>query len=363
MSESSGAANAVSASSGPVPENPVAGQPYSPLACGLPVPPPSLPAAGALALARLLVAPSLDAGLVGELERITGRRAEPLTDVPPPSDAPLLCVGDALPGTLRTDRLLWFHSVNAGTDPLLAGGPWPAPALLTRTVGRMGERIAQYVLGWMLAECQSVPEFTDRHASAHWERLPSELVAGQTALVYGTGRIGAAVGRLLAACGVRTVGVARTARYGPAPGTARVVPPGFDRVIGAAEDTGALGEARWVISTLPLTAATEGFFGAGRFASLRGATFVNVGRGATVDMGALEAALRDGRVRRAVLDVLPAEPAAPQDPVWKLPRTVITSHSAGITTDEDIAVDFAACWEDVTAGRRPGLTVDTGRGY
>ncbi|WP_069737728.1 NAD(P)-dependent oxidoreductase [Streptomyces sp. EN27] len=329
----------------------------------MPVPPPSLPAAGALALARLLVAPSLDAGLVGELERITGRRAEPLTDVPPPSDAPLLCVGDALPGTLRTDRLLWFHSVNAGTDPLLAGGPWPAPALLTRTVGRMGERIAQYVLGWMLAECQSVPEFTDRHARAHWERLPSELVAGQTALVYGTGRIGAAVGRLLAACGVRTVGVARTARYGPAPGTARVVPLGFDRVIGAAEDTGALGEARWVISTLPLTAATEGFFGAGRFAALRGATFVNVGRGATVDMGALEAALRDGRVRRAVLDVLPAEPAAPQDPVWKLPRTVITSHSAGITTDEDIAVDFAACWEDVTAGRRPGLTVDTGRGY
>ncbi len=70
-------------------------------------------------------------------------------------------------------------------------------------------------------------------------------------------------------------------------------------------------------------------------------------------------------MRRAVLDVLPAEPAAPEDPcVWQLPRTVITSHSAGITTDEDIAVDFAACCgSDVTTGRRPGLTVDTGRGY
>ncbi|MCC8482675.1 D-2-hydroxyacid dehydrogenase [Streptomyces globisporus] len=337
--------------------------PPSLLACGLPVPSPPLPAPDALAQARLLVAPSLNPDLVRELERITGRRAEPLTDVPPPSDAPLLCVGDALPDVLRTDRLLWFHSVNAGTDPLLAGGPWPAPALLTRTVGRMGERIAQYVLGWMLAECQSVPEFTEQHARAHWERLPSELVAGQTALVYGTGRIGAAVGRLLAACGVRTVGVARTTRYGPAPGTDRVVPPGFDRLIAAAEDTAVLGEARWVVSTLPLTAATEGFFGAARFAAVRGATFVNVGRGATVDLGALETALRDGRVRRAVLDVLPAEPAAPEDPVWQLPRTVITSHSAGITTDEDIAVDFAACWEDVTTGRRPGLTVDTGRGY
>ncbi|NEE31087.1 D-2-hydroxyacid dehydrogenase, partial [Streptomyces sp. SID7982] len=95
---------------------------------------------------------------------------------------------------------------------------------------------------------------------------------------YGTGRIGAAVGRLLAACGVRTVGVGRTSRYGPEPGTDRTVPPGFDRMIGAAEDAGVLGEARWVISTLPLTAATEGFFGTERFAAVRGATFLNVGR-------------------------------------------------------------------------------------
>ncbi|MFD5203955.1 NAD(P)-dependent oxidoreductase [Streptomyces sp. NPDC058375] len=327
----------------------------------MPLPTP-LPAPESLARALLLVAPSLDGGLVRELERIAGRGVEPLRDVPPPGDAPLLCVGDALPDALRTSRLLWFHSVNAGTDPLLAGGPWPASALLTRTAGRMGERIAQYVLGWMLAECQSVPEFIDRHARAHWERLPSELVVGQTALVYGTGRIGAAVGRLLQGCGVHTVGVARASRSGPAPGSARVV-PGFDRVIGAAEDTGALGGARWVISTLPLTAATEGFFGAARFAAVRGATFVNVGRGATVDLGALETALREGRVRRAVLDVLPAEPAAPADPVWELPRTVITSHSSGITTDEDVLGDFTAAWESVAAGRRPELTVDVGRGY
>ncbi|MER6699809.1 NAD(P)-dependent oxidoreductase [Streptomyces fimicarius] len=337
-----------------------------------------LPAPDELARARLLVAPSLDGGLVRELERVAGRTAEPLADVPPsPSGVPLLCVGETLPEALRTDRLLWFHSVNAGTDPLLSAGPWPAPALLTRTVGRMGERMAQYVLGWILAECQAVPEFTAQHDRAHWERLPTELIAGQTALIYGTGRIGAAVGRLLRACGVRTVGVARTTRSGPPPGAERgvvpgaapVVPgpgpgvPGFDLVVGAGEDGGALAEARWVISTLPLTTATEGFFGAARFAAVRGATFVNVGRGATVDMGALEDALRDGRVRRAVLDVLPTEPAAPDDPVWRLPRTVITSHSSGITADEDVAVDFAACWEAVTAGRRPGLTVDVGRGY
>ncbi|MER7747997.1 NAD(P)-dependent oxidoreductase [Streptomyces bacillaris] len=343
---------------------------------------PGAPAPELLARARLLVAPGLSASLVRELERITGRGAEPLADGVTAggrlltADGPLLCVGAVLPDALRTERLLWFHSVNAGTDPLLAAGPWPAGALLTRTVGRMGERIAQYVLGWVLAECQAVPEYVAQHARAEWRRLPTELVAGQTALVYGTGRIGRAVAGLLRSCGVRTVGVGRTARTGAAPA-------GFDRVIGAGAEPGAgvkaglgveagaeagaeaeeLAGARWVVAALPLTGATEGFFGAGRFAAMRGATFVNVGRGATVDPVALEGALRGGGVRRAVLDVLPEEPAASGDPVWRLPRTVITSHSAGITADEDVAQDFAACWEAVAAGRRPELTVDTGRGY
>ncbi|SCD55013.1 NAD(P)-dependent oxidoreductase [Streptomyces sp. DvalAA-19] len=343
-----------------------------------------MPAPELLARARLLVAPGLSASLVGELERITGRGAEPLEAGGTAdgrlltADGPLLCVGAALPDALRTDRLFWFHSVNAGTDPLLAAGPWPAGALLTRTVGRMGERIAQYVLGWVLAECQAVPEYVAQHARAEWRRLPTELVAGQTALVYGTGRIGGAVAGLLRSCGVRTVGVGRTARSGAAPA-------GFDRVIGAGAGPGVeagagvkaglgveaeagaeaeeLAGARWVVAALPLTGATEGFFGAGRFAAMRGATFVNVGRGATVDPVALEGALRSGGVRRAVLDVLPEEPAAPGEPVWRLPRTVVTSHSAGITADEDVAQDFAACWEAVAAGRRPELTVDTGRGY
>ncbi|WP_241192653.1 NAD(P)-dependent oxidoreductase [Streptomyces sp. ADI96-02] len=306
--------------------------------------------------ARLLVAPALGGGLVRELERIGGRPAERAAADAEPGGGPYLYVGAALPDRLRRPDLLWFHSVNAGTDPLLAAGPWPAGALLTRTVGRMGERIAQYVLAWILAECQRVPEFTAQHSRSQWRRLPSELAAGQTALVYGVGRVGGTVAALLRGCGIRTVGVARTARTGPPP-------PGFDRVIGADEDGEALRDARWVVTALPLTGATAGFFGAERFAALRGASFVNVGRGATVDLAALEAALRGGSVRRAVLDVLPAEPASPGDPVWALPRTVVTSHSAGITADEDVVADFAACWEAVAAGRRPELAVDVERGY
>ncbi|MCX5398151.1 NAD(P)-dependent oxidoreductase [Streptomyces sp. NBC_00102] len=316
------------------------------------------PGPGLLTRARLLTAPEVSPAVRLGLAATTGRpwAAYP-ADGPPGGTGPVVYVGATRPAGLPEDELIWFHSVNAGTDALLAPGTWPAGALLTRTVGRMGERIAQYVLAWVLAECQSVPEFAARHAREEWRREPSELAAGQTALIHGTGRIGSAVASLLRACGLRTVGVARTA---PA-----VPPAGFDRVVAAGGDAEreALGEARWVVAALPLTAATEGYFGAERFGCVQGASFVNVGRGATVDLPALETALRAGAVRRAVLDVLPSEPAAPGDPCWRLPRTVVTSHSAGITEDGDIVADFAACWAESVAGRRPELAVDVRRGY
>ena len=318
-------------------------------------PPMAIPRPELLAAARLLAAPALGTSVVRALERITGRPAELSDDTPP--DGPFLYVGGVLPDALRTGQLVWFHSVNAGMDALLGSGlPWPRGVLLTRTVGRMGERIAQYVLGWALADCQSVPEHVAQHARAEWRRIPSELAAGRTAVVYGTGQIGSAVGGLLRACGIRTVGVARTPRAGL---------PGFDRVVvaGADEEAEALAAARWVVSTLPLTDGTEGFFADARFSALRGAAFINIGRGATVDMAALKTALHSGAVRRAVLDVLPDEPAGPDDPAWRLPRTVITSHSAGITADEDVVTDFVACWEAVREGRMPPLAVDVARGY
>lgn len=271
-----------------------------------------------------------------------------------PPEGPFIYVGPRLPDALRTERLLWFHSTNAGVDALLTSGTWPERTLLTRTVGRMPDRIGQYVLAWVLAECQAIPAHLEQQRRAEWRRVPSELAEGRTALVYGAGRIGTRVGALLRACGVRTVAVVRSPREDL---------PGFDDAVTPQEARSLLGAARWVVSTLPLTPLTGNFFDAGAFGAMRGATFVNVGRGATVDLAALGAALADGQVRAAVLDVLPEEPPRPDDPVWKLPRTVLTSHSSGITAPDDVTADFAACWQALREGRTPELAVDTARGY
>lgn len=315
-----------------------------------------------LAGAAVTVDPGLPAPVragVGELVR------RPLG----PGTGPRIHVGPTLPELGPGERLLWMHSSNAGVDALLASAAWPPGTLLTRTVGRMGERIGQYVLAWVLAELQNIPAFLDQHASRTWNRLPTELADGTLAVVLGTGGIGAGIAAALRRCGVRTVGVARTAR--PVPGFDEVValgaPDGSRAPDGSgapsAELAAALGAARWVVDALPLTPATAGLLGSGFFGAMDGATFLNVGRGATVRTEALGRALEEGRVAHAVLDVLPEEPAGPGSPAWELPRTTLTSHSAGPTTAADVLADFRAAWDALSAGRRPGLAVRLTRGY
>ncbi|MFG3254649.1 NAD(P)-dependent oxidoreductase [Streptomyces sp. NPDC048172] len=299
---------------------------------------------------RLVVDPALSDALVRELAAVTG--LTPTRD-PASGPGPAVHVGPTLPAALREgDALLWAHSTNAGVDALLRPG-WPPHALLTRTVGRMGERIAQYVLAWVLADCQRIPDVLADHRARTWERRQGELLDGTHAVVFGTGAIGSAVAAALQRLGVRTTGVARTPRD----------TPGFDLVIALADAPAALPGARWVVNALPLTPDTRALFAAPLLTAMDGATFVNVGRGESVDLDALRTALTTGHVARAVLDVLPTEPAPPHAPAWDLPRTVITSHSAGVTTDTDIATDFRAAWQQTTEGRLPNLAVRVGAGY
>ncbi|MGI5347615.1 NAD(P)-dependent oxidoreductase [Streptomyces sp. CA-250714] len=291
------------------------------------------------------------------IEEITGRPVGT-------GEGPRVHVGPDLPRLAPGERLLWMHSTYAGVDALLkAHTPWPTGTLLTRTVGRMGERIGQYVLAWALAELQNIPDYVRQQASRTWNRLPSELADGTLAVIFGTGSIGAGIGAALQRCGVRTVGVARTPR--PAPGFDEVVALGTPDGAGgpSAELAGVLAEARWVVDALPLTPQTAGLFGPGLFGAMDGATFFNVGRGATVHTDALAQALERGQVGHAVLDVLPEEPAPPTSPAWDLPRTTLTSHSAGPTTPLDITTDFRTAWHTLRTGQLPSLAVHTAAGY
>jgi phosphoglycerate dehydrogenase-like enzyme len=85
---------------------------------------------------------------------------------------------------------------------------------------------------------------------------------------------------------------------------------------------------------LPLTAATEGMIGADALATMKtDAVLVNTSRGAIVDEAALVAALREGRLAAAGLDVFATEPVENDNPLLGLDNVVVTPHVTWYTAD------------------------------
>jgi phosphoglycerate dehydrogenase-like enzyme len=113
--------------------------------------------------------------------------------------------------------------------------------------------------------------------------------------------------------------------------------PPFVSQVGLPKDLAAFaGRSDVIVNTLPLTAETKGFFDRAAFdAAKRGALFINVGRGGTVVTADLVAALQDGRIGGAGLDVTDPEPLPPDHPLWRTPNVLITPHvSAAVEGDE-----------------------------
>ena len=115
-------------------------------------------------------------------------------------------------------------------------------------------------------------------------------------------------------------GVSRRSGY-PVPGAAHTVPT--DRL------TDALATAKVVFVALALTPETERIIGAAQLDAMRAdAWLVNVARGRHVDTGALVAALDNGAIAGAALDVTEPEPLPDGHPLWTQPRCIITPHTA-----------------------------------
>ena len=92
---------------------------------------------------------------------------------------------------------------------------------------------------------------------------------------------------------------------------------------------GLLGQADFVILTVPHTPETEGFFNASKFAKMkRSGYFINIGRGKTTKLDDLNAALRSGQIAGAGLDVYEIEPLPADHPLWDAPNTLLTPHAA-----------------------------------
>ena len=96
-----------------------------------------------------------------------------------------------------------------------------------------------------------------------------------------------------------------------------------------------LEESDFVVVTVPYTEITRGLFDRRRLAKMRpSAMLVGVSRGEIIDETALAAALREGRLAAAALDVFEEEPLSGGSPLWDVPNLLLTPHAAGGTQFE-----------------------------
>jgi len=255
-----------------------------------------------------------------------------------------------------TPRLRWIHVTSAGAEFLMPLRDRLAGVAVTNTRGIHGAPIAEYVMAAMTMLHSDFPGFFRAQQAQRWARRPVGTLQGQTLVVVGLGAIGSEIAARASAFGMRVVGVS----HGGAPVS------GCERVYPAAQLERALADADFVAVVTPLTDATRGLVGARAFAALKpGARLVNVARGGVVDEDALLAALRNGTLVGACLDVFAEEPLPPGHPFWSLPSVIVTPHIAGYREDYvERALDvFAENLARFEAGMPLRNAFDLARGY
>lgn len=263
-------------------------------------------------------------------------------------------VGFKRPPLPTMGNIRWVHCTGAGVDGWFAPDRLPDDILLTRTSESFGPRIAEWVASRVLAFTQRLPELQRLQSQHQWQQIEPAMLSGSRALVVGTGDIGTHAARLLGALGCIVTGVSRTGR-----GNTSV----FPSVVAVDALSEHVGNADWIVLTIPLTTASRHLFDRALLSRCRGAVLVNAGRGGVVEEGALPDALDAGWLRGCALDVFETEPLPAASPLWDDARVMVSPHISGLTTNEGVVSGFLECLDDIEAGRTSRWTVDRAQGY
>lgn len=226
-------------------------------------------------------------------------------------------------------HLRLVQTLAAGPDSVLSAGFADGVAITSGRSLHDGP-VAEHALALVLAAVRRMDVLQESQKAATWNQpynaaqsdpATEQLYTldGAKVTIWGFGSIAGRLAPLLAALGAKVTGVANSKgdRYG------------FP-VVSTEELQDVLATTDVLISILPATPETADSLNKEILAALPStAVFVNVGRGATVDEEALLAALTEGRLRVAALDVTKVEPLPADSKLWAAPNLIITPHVAG----------------------------------
>lgn len=238
---------------------------------------------------------------------------------------------DAAPQLLVVGRL-GVGLDNIDLEACRARGVEVCPA-----TGANDEAVAEYVVAAALVLLRGAWFATEAVRAGSWPREAASAgreVAGKRMGLVGLGRTAREVARR-----ARTLGM-EVAAFDPH------LPPDDAAWRGVASvDLATLAARSDVLSLhVPLTPETRHLASAGLIARMRtGAVLVNAARGGVVDEAALAAALREGRLAGAALDVFEVEPlTAEAGAVFAgVPNLILTPHVAGVTAESNVRVSAA----------------------
>ena len=257
-------------------------------------------------------------------------------------------------------RLQWVQAVGAGTGQLQSAGLDAAGIALTSNAGSNSLAIGEFVVGRILQHWKRFPEIEAAQQAHEWNQtLYGREVAGSTLGLIGLGHINAVVAERAHAFGMQ---VLATRRSGGPGSTA----PNVDEVLPTSELHTMLGRADAVAAAVPETPETIGLMDAAAFAAMKpGAFFCNVGRGSLVDEKALIAALENGHVAAAALDVASQEPLPADHPLWDAPNLYLSPHVSTSPTAlfPNVHRMFRENLQRFLAGEPLENVVDASRGY
>jgi len=260
-------------------------------------------------------------------------------------------------------KLRWVAVMSAGVESCL-GKPALERAGLTTTNMRAvaGPVMAEHTIALMFALSRSLQVSIARQATGEgWNRSfagsQPQALDGKTLLVAGLGGIGTEVARRAHALGMKVIATRNSSKTGP----------DYVSYVGLSDELPTLiGQADVVVSALPLVPATTRLFDAKMFARMKkNAFFINVGRGGSVVTDDLVAALNDGTIAGAGLDVTDPEPLPKDHPLWKAKNVIVTPHMSA-QSDLGQAARIAILREQVrrfAAGDKLLSVVDFKKGY
>lgn len=207
--------------------------------------------------------------------------------------------------------------------------------------------VAQHAFALLLELCHRVQLHSDAVFAGEWTtspdfcftRTPLIELAGKMIGIIGFGRIGQQTAQIAAALGMKIMTIDRGKRIDGLPFAVEYV-----------DQRTLLTEADVISLHCPLTPETEGLINTESIAYMkREAILINTSRGGLVVERDLAAALNEGRIAGAGLDVLSSEPPQADNPLLSAKNCVITPHIAWATKEArsrcmDIAVKNVAAF-------------------